>query len=217
MFRMPTGVVRHLFIINVLMYFGTLFMGEPVQDVTTGEVVSWGRLVLAVFPPGSAYFQPFQVFTHMFMHSDIGHLFFNMLSLYFFGPAIEAALGEKRFLLYYILTGLGALALHMVTVYYQVDQSGLDIAQYGIPMLGASGCVFGVLAAFGYLFPNQVIQLLFPPIPMKAKYFVLIFGGLELYYGVAKYSDGIAHYAHVGGAITGLLILLYWNGFRFRS
>lgn len=200
-----SGVVRHLIIINVLMYFGTLvLMGDQ------------GRLILAAFLPGSVSFEPYQIATHMFMHGNIMHLAFNMLSLYFFGPMIEMVWGPRRFLFYYLFCGLGAFALHAGVTWWELEQQGIDPRLWNVPMLGASGAIFGILAAFAYLFPNQVISLLFPPISMKAKYFVLIMAGLELFYGVSGRSSGIAHFAHLGGAIFGFALLMYWYRFRFK-
>jgi membrane associated rhomboid family serine protease len=200
MFSQPlSGVVRHLVIINVLMYFGTLIiMGEP-----RGE--SLGRLYLAAFMPGSPY---------MFMHGDIGHLAFNMLSLYFFGPMVEMVWGHKRFLFYYLFCGVGAYFLHMGFQFYEMMES--PMAGIGGPMLGASGAVFGIFVAFAYLFPNQVISLILPPISIKAKYFVPIMAALEFFYGVHRSASGIAHFAHLGGAVFGFLLILIWYRGRVR-
>lgn len=218
MFQNPlTGVCRHLLLLNVLMFFGTyLLLGSESRDMVTGEIIDLGRLRLAAFMPGNPHFQPFQLATHMFMHGDVFHLAFNMLSLYFFGPMVEAVWGARRFLFYYLFCGIGAYALHMGVQYWELTQAGISPAIWDVPMLGASGAIFGLLAAFGFLFPNQIVQLIFPPIPLKAKYFVLIFGGLELFYGVKGYSTGVAHFAHVGGAVFGMGLILYWYRFRFR-
>lgn len=218
MFQQPlTGVCRHLLVLNVLMFFGTyVLLGSESRDMMTGEIVELGRLRLAAFQPGSPHFQPFQIATYMFMHGDFMHLAFNMLSLYFFGPMVEQVWGPRRFLLYYLTCGVGAYVLHMAVQYWELTQAGIDPTTWQGSMLGASGSIFGLYAAFGYLFPNQVIQLLFPPIPLKAKYFVLIFAGLELYYGVSGSSTGIAHFAHLGGAVFGLGLILYWYRFRFK-
>lgn len=200
-----SGVVRHLIIINVLMYFGTLIvLGDD------------GRLVLASYLPGSVDFQPYQIATHMFMHADIMHLAFNMLSLYFFGPMVEMVWGPRRFLFYYLACGVGSFALYSGVTWWELQQQGIDPHLWTVPMLGASGAIFGVYVAFGYLFPNQIISLLFPPVSMKAKYFVIIMAGLELFYGVRGYSTGVAHFAHLGGALLGFLLIMYWYRFRFR-
>lgn len=211
-FQQPFGgVIRHLIIINVLMFFGTnLLMSD---GVIAGDM---GRYALAAFMPGSAYFEPYQIATHMFMHANFMHLLFNMMTLYFFGPMIEMVWGDKRFLFYYLSCGVGAYMLYMGVQYWEISRAGDDPFLSNIPMLGASGAIFGVLTAFAYLFPNQVISLLFPPISIKAKYFVPIMALLELIYGVQRMSTGVAHFAHLGGAITGILIILLWHRFRVR-
>ncbi len=204
-------VVRDLLIINVLAFVGTyLLLGSESYDAETGELLKLGRLQFAAYQPGSEHFQPYQIATYMFMHGNISHLFFNMVSLFFFGPMVEAVWGGKRFLFYYLFCGVGAWALHMGIQYWELSRAGIDPTTWPGSMLGASGAIFGLYAAFGYLFPNQVIQLLFPPIPLKAKYFVLIFGGLELMYGVTGTSAGVAHFAHIGGAVFGLGLIYYW-------
>ncbi|MCB0641123.1 MAG: rhomboid family intramembrane serine protease [Phaeodactylibacter sp.] len=199
-----TDVVRHLLIINVLMFVGTMFMGD------------WERLRwLAMFYPTSEFFMPTQIVTHMFMHANFSHLFFNMFGLYMFGPPLESLWGPKRFLFYYLFTGLGALALHLFVSYLEINGyfgSGGQLL-VDVPMLGASGAIFGLLAGFGMRFPNVQIMLLFPPIPMKAKYFVLIYAAAELMLGLSGLSQGVAHFAHVGGALFGVLLILYWDKF----
>jgi membrane associated rhomboid family serine protease len=212
-----TGIVRHLIILNVLMFVGTyVILGSESWSAGAGDYNRLGRLVLAAYMPGSEHWQPFQVFTHMFMHGDLGHLAFNMLSLYFFGPMVEMVWGHKRFLLYYMTCGLGAFALHMGIQWWELQQMGIDPTGWNGAMLGASGAIFGIYVAFAYLFPNQVISLLFPPISLKAKYFVLILALMELFYGIRGVSTGIAHFAHLGGAIFGFGLILYWYRFRLR-
>ena len=189
-------------------------MGEPSVGVANGqEFIDWHRYWLASFYPTSEYFRPYQIATHMFMHASIGHLFFNMFSLYFFGTALEQAWGSKRFLFFYITCGLGAWALHMGVTGWEMAKT-LDDSARDIPMLGASGAIYGCLAGYGLMFPNNVIQLLFPPIPMKAKYFVLIMAGLDLYLGLSGSGAGVAHFAHVGGALFGLILFMVWYGKR---
>lgn len=209
------GVTKHLLIINVLMYFGTIMLwGDPGVDVISGvESIDWRRYWLASFYPTSEFFRPWQIATHMFMHGNIQHLAFNMLSLYMFGTMVEMVWGAKRFLFFYLTCGLGAWLLHIGATAFELNKAGMEAAFQieNIPMLGASGAIFGVLAGYGLLFPNNVIQLLFPPIPMKAKYFVLIMGGLDLYLGISGTGTGVAHFAHVGGAIFGAALFFYWN------
>ncbi len=218
-----TDVVRHLLIINILMFLGTMLMGDPSGQVIERLVLgldedfsAFGRYQLAMFFPTSEYFRPFQIVTHMFMHGDITHLFFNMFALFMFGPPIESLWGPRRFLFYYLFAGVGALFLHMFATYLEIQYFGGPGYRYNIPMLGASGAVFGLLAAFGTLFPNMRIMLLFPPIPMKAKYFVLIYAAIELYLGFSNFNSGIAHFAHLGGALFGFLLIMYWRRFGSR-
>lgn len=212
MYSQPfTGVVKHLIILNVLMFIGSyVILGEPQSEEHLG------RLSLALFMPGSANFEPYQLVTHMFMHGSLGHLAFNMLSLFFFGPMIEAVWGPKRFLFYYLFCGFGAMALHLGVQWWELEQAGIDPRNWNGAMLGASGAIFGVFVAFAYLFPNQIIQLLFPPVAMRAKYFVLIMAVLELFMGVKGYGTGIAHFAHLGGALFGFLLIMYWYKGRLR-
>ena len=205
-----TEVVKHLLILNVLVYFGTLFLlGDPYVSDT--NEIAWGRMQLAMFYPTSDYFQPFQIVTHMFMHGNTMHLFFNMFGLFMFGPPLESMWGPKRFLFYYLITGFGALLLNLLVIFVQHHYLGgvEEISFYH--MVGASGAIFGLLAGYGLSFPENRIMLLFPPIPMKAKYFVLIYAGIELFLGVGGVNTGIAHFAHLGGALFGLLLILYWR------
>jgi membrane associated rhomboid family serine protease len=208
-----TEVVKHLLIINVIMFFATiLIMGEPSYSTSH---IDWGRLWLGLFYPTSEFFQPFQIVTHMFMHADISHLFFNMFGLFMFGPPLEASWGSKRFLYYYFFTGFGAMILYMFVKFLEINVFGAPI-NIDIPMVGASGAIFGLLAGFGTMFPNQRIMLLIPPIPMKAKYFVLIYAGIELFAGVSGFQSGVAHFAHVGGALFGFLLIKYWQKYGSR-
>lgn len=212
-----SGVVRHLIILNALMFIGTYaVLGSEVTDEMTGQVESLGRLYLAAYMPGSAHFQPFQIVTYMFMHGDLGHLAFNMLSLYFFGPMVEQLWGHRRFLFYYLSCGLGSYALHTGVQWWELQQMGIDPTTFNGYMLGASGAIFGIYIAFAYLFPNQIISLIFPPISLKAKYFVGIMAALELFYGIRGMSTGIAHFAHLGGALFGFLLILFWDKFKIK-
>jgi membrane associated rhomboid family serine protease len=213
-----TDTVKHLLIINVLVFLGSMLLGSPGEDVMMSLInersnlfADWGRYRLAMFFPTSDYFHPYQVVTHMFMHADVGHLFFNMFGLFMFGPPLESVWGPKRFLSYYLITGFGALGLHLIATYMEIQMMGGSSYLVNVPMLGASGAIFGLLAGFGMLFPNATIMLLFPPIPLKAKYFVLIYAVIELFLGVSNFTAGVAHFAHVGGAVFGVLLILYWR------
>jgi membrane associated rhomboid family serine protease len=209
---MPT-VVKNLLIMNGLMFLARLLF--PDFMIAT----------FSLFYPSSPHFKIFQLLTHMFMHVDLMHLFFNMYALWLFGGMIERVWGGKKLLFYYLITGIGAACLHLSIEYLKVVN--LDIYEYeavipqiyNTPMLGASGAVFGVLLAFGMLFPNMVLQLIIPPVRMKAIWLVVIYGILELFFGVTQTTAGVAHFAHVGGMLFGFIIITYWKhrGTLFRN
>ncbi len=156
--------------------------------------------------PGSP-FAPWQLLTYGFLHGDLVHIAFNMFALWMFGRELELLMGPKRFLTYYLTCVIGAGFVQLLVAKFQ---GGL------YPTIGASGGVFGILLAFGLAFPNRMIVLIFPPIPMRAKYFVLIYGLLELYLGVSGNAPGVANFAHLGGMLFGFLLLTYWNKTRRR-
>lgn len=191
MFPPITGVVKQLVIINVLVFFGGTFLLPDSGNI------------LAMSSPYSPNFRAFQIVTHMFMHANFQHILFNMLMLYFLGPMVEQALGSKKFLILYIVSGFGALAAHFLFFPY----SGV---------VGASGAVYGVLIAFATLFPNVQLMLLFPPIPVKAKYLALGLIVIGLVSGVGGYQQGIAHFAHLGGALTAFILLIIWKKVNFK-
>lgn len=198
-----TDVVKALIIINVIMFIGTeMIMGDS-------------RYALALFYPSSDSFMPFQIVSHMFMHANFNHILFNMLMLFFLGPAVESRWGSKRFLFYYLFAGLGSAFLQLAATYYDINSLGFTNAGE-IPMLGASGAIMGVAVAFAMLFPNTELQLIFPPIPIKAKYFVPIIVGIDLISGIGRFQPGIANFAHLGGALFGFLLIIYWNKFGSR-
>ncbi|WP_373550687.1 rhomboid family intramembrane serine protease [Haliscomenobacter sp.] len=225
-----TDVVKHLLIINVLVFFVTLLVwGDPAPELMgtllsgSGEFADWERYRFALFFPTSPYFQPYQLVSHMFMHADIRHLLLNMLGLYMFGSALETFWGARRFLFYYLFAGFGGMILYLLVKYLEISSGNADeqLMKYylqNVPMLGASGAIFGLMVGYGMLFPDNVISLLFPPISLKAKYFVLIFAGLELVFGlgIVNLSSGVAHFAHLGGALFGFLLILYWQKFGTR-
>lgn len=219
-----TDVVKHLLLINIAVFIGTIFiMGDPsglaMNQLVGGQSTDfsgWARLQLAMFYPTSEFFRPFQIVTHMFMHASFGHLFFNMFALFMFGPPLEALWGPKRFLFFYFFTGIGAMLLHLFVKFLELQFFGAPMFEINIPMLGASGAIFGLLLGFGLMFPENRIMLIIPPIPIKAKYFVLIIAGLELFLGLSRMSSGIAHFAHLGGALFGFLLIMYWRKFGSR-
>lgn len=210
------GVSGQLILINIVVFIGSyLLLGNEVFNHETGDYDSMGRMYLASFLPGSTHFEPFQIATHMFMHGGLMHLLFNMLGIYWFGTMVEMVWGPQRFLFYYLSCGIGAWAIHMGVQYWELQQMGVDPSTWNGAMLGASGAVFGIMVAFAVNFPNLEIRMLFPPIALKAKYFVPIMALAELFFGIGGVSTGIAHFAHLGGAITGFILIAYWKNFRF--
>lgn len=256
---LPT-IVKNLLIINGLFFLMTIV----IQNTFQKDLTDW----LALYYPGAPEFKAYQFATHLFMHGNFMHLFSNMFALWMFGSALENIWGPKKFLTYYIITGLGAAVLHTLVIY--VEMSSLQSAanqffadptnksfeyfvlnsvpqQYqpifvelmnswnnnpgsvelqqnaigfaneliqvkqSVPTVGASGAVFGVLLAFGMMFPNSMIYVFFF-LPMKAKYFVMLYGVFELYSGIQNNpSDNVAHFAHLGGMLFGFILIKYWR------
>lgn len=266
-FTLLPPVVKNLLIINGLFFLATLALGNAFG-------IDLYR-ILGLHFPGAQNFAPYQFISYMFMHGGFAHLFFNMFALWMFGNVLENVWGPKRFLLYYLVTGLGAALLHYAVLYWQMlptlqavnsvlenpDHESLRalleseyfkvtsmeiqnnfrvflseynslinnspneamvravnfLNQYKVDFLnapvvvGASGAVFGILLAFGMLFPNSLIYLFFA-IPIKAKYFVMIYGAMELYFGIAnRPGSNVAHFAHLGGMLFGYLMIRYWK------
>ena len=217
-FHLPP-VIKNLMIINVLVFLAQVIGG--------GIEPYWVENWFALHDLHSVYFRPHQFITHMFMHGSFTHLFFNMVGLWMFGVALEHRYGSKRFLEFYILTGLGAALLHMGILYFEMEPimdifrklpaedqlSLIDDPSFkvNVATLGASGAVFGCLAAFGYLYPNRIIYIDFL-IPIKAKWMVLIYAGMELMLAIRNSAgDTVAHFAHLGGALTGFFLVYFWN------
>ena len=204
-------VVKNLLIINGLMLLATLVFNDQMYEY------------LALFYPASPFFKPYQFVTHMFMHGGFFHLFFNMYTLWIFGTALEYVWGSKRFLFFYLVTGLGAAALHTFVLWIEAHSLQQAIAAGDMfaraaysdllrtPTVGASGAVYGVLLGYGMLFPNNIIRLIFPPVALKAKWFVLIFGAIELTLGLSNRGGHIAHFAHLGGMIFAFILIMYWR------
>ncbi len=186
-----TDVVKNLLIINILIFVATFFINKD-----------WMNLV-ALYHPYSDNFQPYQIISHFFAHGSVGHIFFNMFGLVMFGSPLEARWGPKRFLFYYIFCALGAALVQTAINHYSGD--------FGGGMLGASGAIYGLLIAFAMKFPNVELMLIFLPIPIKAKYFVPIIIAIDLALGFSNFGTGIAHFAHVGGALFGLILILFWR------
>jgi len=232
-FRELPEIIKNLLIINGLLFLATISLESYGIDLTQ---------LLGLHQFQSEDFMPHQLITHFFMHGNFTHLFFNMFALWMFGKILENVWGAKRFLIYYMITALGAAALHLGVSQYeimslqsQINPSDLNILlengrsviesnKYytnpfmqkldlliNTPTVGASGAVFGILLAFGMLFPNTLLYIYFA-IPIKAKYFVMIYGALELYSGLSNNpADNVAHFAHLGGMLFGYLLLKYWQ------
>jgi membrane associated rhomboid family serine protease len=226
-------VVKNLLIINGLLFLATISLNNYGIDVTQ---------LLALHQFQSTDFMPHQLITHLFMHGDFTHLFFNMFALWMFGKVLENVWGSKRFLTYYILTGIGAAILHLSVSQYEILNLQSQLNSFNLntllengktilegnqnytnqtmgklnllintPTVGASGAIFGILLAFGMLFPNTLLYIYFA-IPVKAKYFVMIYGLIELYLGISNNpADNVAHFAHLGGMIFGFLLIKYWK------
>ena len=184
-------ITQALLLINVAAFCIDYFVGP------------WFTQLLALWPIDSGRFLPWQVASYSFLHGSMTHLFFNMLGLWMFGAELEQLWGPKRFMQFYAASVLTA-------AFAQLLVASLTGAQY--PTVGASGGLFGLLLAFGMMFPNRTIIPLFPPIPMKAKVFVALYGGLELLFGVTGSMQGVAHFAHLGGMLGGFLMIRYWQG-----
>ena len=192
-------VTRNLLYVNIIMYVATLIN----EDFMVGT--------FAMFFPTSPYFRWWQPITHMFMHGGFWHIFFNMYTLVMFGMVVERALGTKKYLWFYFITGLGAAALHTGVEWLELNYMDGGIGILYTPMVGASGAIFGVLVAFAMLYPQARLTLIFPPITLDAKWWVIIFIGIELVTGITGTAMGIAHFAHLGGALFGWLLIRYWR------
>ena len=203
----PT-VTRNRVIINCIVFLATL--------INKGLMIE----TFALFYPTSPFFHWWQVVTHMFMHGGFWHIFFNMYTLFIFGTVLERSLGSRKFLIFYFVTGLGAVALHtgvewLQAVSYLSAGTPAAAAAYQrllyTPTLGASGAIYGVLIGYAMLYPDSILTLIFPPISLKAKWFVLIFAAIELLTGVTGTNDGVAHFAHLGGMLFGWLLIRWWR------
>lgn len=209
-------VTKHLLIINVIVWLATIVFGRA-------GIIDLERYLGLHFWLGSD-FNPAQLFTYMFMHDTSGfaHIFFNMFSLWMFGSLIEKVLGSKRYLFYYISCGLGAALVQELVwqLSWQDMYNSISMQYPGFPAdqfynllvtVGASGAVFGILLAFGMIFPNMSMYIIPFPFPIKAKWVVLGYGAIELFFGISHTMNGVAHYAHLGGMIAGILMILYWK------
>lgn len=214
--QMPP-VTQNLIIINALCWLASLVLSRFKVDLID---------LAGLHFPGTHSFHWFQPITYMFLHDthSFAHIFFNMFAVFMFGRSIEATWGPRRYLIFYLVSGIGAALVQEAVWYFQIQAVA---ANYGFSVMqmvamnpsanqlvtiGASGAVFGVLLAFGMLFPDVPLYVMFVPIPIKAKYFVIFYGLVELFMGVANFrGDNVAHFAHLGGMLFGLLMILYWR------
>lgn len=234
-------VVKNLIIINVLVWIAQIIFNTPYHLT---EFLQLNPILPPqlqdILKQTDAYsnankFQPYQLFTHMFAHAAIGpggsivifHILFNMFALWMFGRILENVWGSKRFLFFYLASGIGAAIFHLTIQYFRADAllSGIlandasQVERYRGALasaIGASGAIMGLFAAFAYLFPNTELIFLFIPFPIKAKWMVLIMVGLDLFGGFSN-TDDVAHFAHLGGAITGFIIVFIWNKTNRRT
>ena len=226
-------VVKNLLIINILIWAFMALIPAAGPSLTR---------YLALYYFTSPGFQPYQLFTYMFLHANFMHLFLNMFALFMFGRTIELTLGSQRFLFYYLTCGvcaalvqLGVFAIYISNlesilppdVCHEVINRGFGLMQQSMnyidpdcgalntfvnaPMVGASGAIYGILLAFGFLFPNMPVYFFFIPVPIKAKWLIIGYFALELFYGISGSSSGVAHFAHLGGMIFGFILLWYWK------
>jgi membrane associated rhomboid family serine protease len=209
-------LVKNLIIINVIVFVAQLTFNS--EDFNLTEHIM-------LYPIQSEQFYPYQIATHMFAHSpaDFFHILFNMFGLWMFGRVLENVWGPKRFLFFYLACGVGAAICHL-GVNYITWENMMDAVNAGNieaatryrsslgPALGASGAVMGIFAAFAYLFPNTELYIMFIPVPVKAKWAVLGMAAIDLFGGMGRFEgDNVAHFAHLGGAVTGFIIVLIWN------
>ena len=204
-------VVKNLIMANVIVYIITMISGNFMYEH------------FSLFYFKSPFFKPFQLVTHMFMHGGFAHILFNMYALFIFGSVLERVWGSQKFLFYYFVTGIGAALIHLGVMAlqlrgYMADLNAGDLLARAqiqdilvTPTVGASGAIYGLLLAYGMLFPNNIMQLIFPPVALKAKWFVLIYGAIELLLGLSGRGGNIAHFAHLGGMIFGYFLILYWK------
>ncbi len=222
-------VTMHLIIINAILWLATILLGSR-------NIVDLTHYLGLHFWKGSD-FHVYQFFTYMFMHDSNGfaHIFFNMFSLWMFGVMLEKVMGSKRYLLFYLVCGLGAGLVQEIVWHFswnsiladinnvstsvindainsgELDKGFLNKFYNNLITVGASGAIFGILLAFAMLFPNIPLYIMFIPIPVKAKYAVVGFALIELFFGVSGAMDNVAHFAHLGGMLFGLILILFWK------
>lgn len=234
--------IKQLLIINILFFIGSQFLGGSSYDILSLHYFNNDKFIFS------------QLFTHMFMHGSLAHIFFNMFGLYMFGSPLVQMWGKKKFLFFYFSSGLGAAALQLFiyhleiqSVFTLLELNGVSFdsyknifldgsynssilqyinevnlnsaySAYNSNLVGASGAIYGILVAFAFSFPNSELMLLFPPIPIKAKFLVPGLIVIDLFFGFSSFSMGpIAHFAHIGGALTGFVMVWYWKKNQFNN
>ncbi len=210
MFRNLPQVTKNILIINAIVFFADYVLARYGIDLTH---------LCGLHFVAARDFHVWQPLTYMFLHADFGHMFFNMFAVLMFGPAIEERWGSRRFLIYYLITGLGAAmvqegvwALRLQPMLEHADLQSISMLTNNIITIGASGAVFGILLAFGWLFPDVRMFIMFIPIPIRARTLVIIYALIELFTGVVPTAgDNVAHFAHLGGMIFGWLLILWWR------
>jgi membrane associated rhomboid family serine protease len=195
-------IIKNLLLINGLFFLATEFVLKDKITLPGDYSVLGLKGFLALWPINDPHFKPYQIFTHMFTHADIGHIFFNMFNLWMFGRILENVWGPKRFLTFYLICGITAAIAHLAVQYYT---GGFSFA------IGASGAVMGVMVGFACLFPNTELMFIFLPVPIKAKWIVAAMCAFDLFGGLGYTGDNIAHWAHLGGAAAGFILVTYWN------
>ena len=200
MFQNITPITKNIIILNVIVF------------ILSNTFLQQMYYYLVAYFPLAPEFKSWQIVTHMFMHGGIMHIAFNMLTLASFGPLLERFLGEKKYILLYFLSGLGAYALNSLWIYYEMiaEEQFINVA-----MLGASGAIFGVVAAFTALYPNAEMMIMFIPFPIKAKILLPIVIVGSIYLGINNVG-GVAHFAHIGGALVGYILIKIWGRNRYR-
>ena len=241
MFNNIPPITRNIIIINIVVFILTYVLQTDMM-----------YRYLAAFYPFSPFFHSWQIITHMFVHGSFMHILFNLMTLYSFGPVLEQVLGDKKYVLLYFVSGLGAFFLFNLWNFVEVEQIksslqslGFDLAGYmdgesvsfkgnsaaileqqnlvnqlqsiiSVPMVGASGAIFGVIAAFATLYPDAKIMLMFIPVPVKVKYLMPVVIIVSIYLGISGNAGGIAHLAHVGGALVGFILAKIWKKHLYR-
>jgi membrane associated rhomboid family serine protease len=217
-------VVKNLIFINALFFLATEFLLRN-QFYFDGFQDEGLQGVFGLWPINHENFRPYQIFTHMFTHASFMHILFNMFGLWMFGRVLESVWGSKKFLLFYLVCGIGSASAHMIVAYFQYQPilEALEFAKatgqteyvehlqsFAGYAVGASGAVMGVMVAFAYLFPNTELYL-YMAIPVKAKWVIIAYVAFDLFGGLGRTSDGIAHWAHLGGAAAGFILVYIWN------